>query len=71
MAQSRDKKSGARLKQARLLSFLLLVLALLLPVSAKAAPMDLPAKSAVLMDVATGKLLYEQDHLSIQDPERH
>ena len=38
-----------------------LVLALLLPVSAKAAPMDLPAKSAVLMDVATGKLLYEQD----------
>ena len=30
MAQSRDKKSGARLKQARLLSFLLLVLALVL-----------------------------------------
>ena len=38
-----------------------LVLALLLPVSAKAAPMDLPAKSAVLMEVSTGKVLYEQN----------
>ena len=33
--------------------------ALVLPVGA--VEMDIPAKSAVLMDVATGKLLYEQD----------
>ncbi len=38
-----------------------LVLMLILPVHAQAAEMNIPAKSAVLMDVATGTLLYEQD----------
>ena len=33
----------------------------LLPVSARAANMDIPAKSALLMDVATGTVIYEQD----------
>jgi len=33
----------------------------LLPVSARAANMDIPAKSAILMDVATGTVIYEQD----------
>ena len=33
----------------------------LLPVGARAANMDIPAKSALLMDVATGKVIYEQD----------
>ena len=40
---------------------LLLVAALLLPVTAAAAPAEVSAKSAVLMDVATGQLLYEQN----------
>ena len=38
---------------------LLCILALVVP--AQAAELHVPAKSAVLMDVATGKLLYEQD----------
>ena len=38
---------------------LLCILCLIVPVSA--AELDVPAKSAVLMDVATGQLLYEQD----------
>ncbi len=38
---------------------LLCVLCLVVPVSA--ADLNVPAKSAVLMDVATGQLLYEQD----------
>ena len=38
---------------------LLCIFALILPVSA--ADLSIPAKSAVLMDVATGQLLYEQD----------
>ncbi len=38
---------------------LLCILALVVPVSA--AELNVPAKSAVLMDVATGQLLYEQD----------
>ena len=38
---------------------LLCIFALILPVSA--AELNVPAKSAVLMDVATGQLLYEQD----------
>ena len=38
---------------------LLCVFALIVPVSA--ADLEIPAKSAVLMDVATGELLYEQD----------
>ena len=33
----------------------------LLPGTAKAVQMDIPAKSALLMDVATGTVLYEQD----------
>ena len=43
----------------RKLLCILCVLALVLPVSA--AELTVPAKSAVLMDVATGQLLYEQD----------
>jgi len=39
--------------------FLILSVVLVLPVSA--VDMDIPAKSAVLMDVATGTLLYEQN----------
>ncbi|MBR4016919.1 MAG: D-alanyl-D-alanine carboxypeptidase [Oscillospiraceae bacterium] len=39
--------------------FLLVAVVLVLPVSA--VDMDIPAKSAVLMDVTTGKILYEQD----------
>ena len=39
----------------------LLALLLLVPLPAKAADMNIPAKSAVLMDVATGQVLYEQD----------
>ena len=38
---------------------LLCIFALIVPVSA--ADLNIPAKSAVLMDVATGQLLYEQD----------
>ncbi|MBR5022549.1 MAG: D-alanyl-D-alanine carboxypeptidase [Oscillospiraceae bacterium] len=38
---------------------LLCIFALIVPVSA--AELNVPAKSAVLMDVATGQLLYEQD----------
>ena len=38
---------------------LLCIFALIVPVSA--ADLEIPAKSAVLMDVATGQLLYEQD----------
>ena len=38
---------------------LLCIFALIVPVSA--ADLSIPAKSAVLMDVATGQLLYEQD----------
>ena len=42
--------------------FCLLCVLLLLPVIAVGAvEMDIPAKSAVLMDVATGTILYEQD----------
>ncbi len=40
---------------------LLLAMVLLLPVPVKAAPAEVPAKSAVLMDVETGQFLYEQD----------
>ena len=43
---------------------LLVVLALLigvLPLGVQAVEMDIPAKSALLMDVATGKVLYEQN----------
>ena len=43
---------------------LLMVLALLiggLPLGVQAVEMDIPAKSALLMDVATGKVLYEQN----------
>ena len=32
-----------------------------LPVGAQAVDMDIPAKSALLMDVATGTVLYEQN----------
>ena len=39
----------------------LLAVALVLPTAAFAVNMDIPAKSAVLMDVATGRLLYEQN----------
>lgn len=39
----------------------LLITALLVPVSAAAEPAEVPAKSAVLMDVATGQILYEQN----------
>ncbi len=42
-----------------LLAVLLVVTAL--PLQAKAADLDIPAKSALLMDVATGTVLYEQD----------
>ena len=40
---------------------LLCVLMMVLPVTAGAVDMEIPAKSAVLMDVATGTVLYEQD----------
>ena len=46
------------------LSWLLLVAVLvfgMFPVTAKAADMQIEAKSAILMDVATGQVLYEQD----------
>jgi len=39
--------------------FLIVVVVLSVPVGA--VDMNIPAKSAVLMDVATGSLLYEQD----------
>lgn len=42
-----------------LLAALLVVTAL--PLQARAADLDVPAKSALLMDVATGTVLYEQD----------
>jgi len=38
-----------------------LALVLAVPVNAETANLQVPAKSAVLMDVATGQLLYEQD----------
>ena len=38
-----------------------LILSVVLAVPVGAVDMDLPAKSAVLMDVATGTLLYEQN----------
>ena len=41
--------------------FLCLLFVLCLIVPAQAAELNVPAKSAVLMDVATGQLLYEQD----------
>ena len=40
---------------------LFLIVAAVLAVPVSAVDMDIPAKSAVLMDVATGTLLYEQD----------
>ena len=40
---------------------LICVLAMVLPVTAGAVDMEIPAKSAVLMDVATGTVLYQQD----------
>ena len=40
---------------------LCLILAVFLAVPAQAVSLDVPAKSAALMDVATGTLLYEQD----------
>lgn len=40
---------------------LLCVLMMVLPVTAGAVDMEIPSKSAVLMDVATGTVLYEQD----------
>ena len=40
---------------------LISVLAMVLPVTAGAVDMEIPAKSAVLMDVATGTVLYQQD----------
>ena len=43
----------------RKLLCILCIFALILPV--QAAELEVPAKSAVLMDVATGQLLYEQD----------
>ncbi len=43
------------------LMIIMLVLALALPIPVSAADMNIPAKSAVLMDVATGTMLYEQD----------
>lgn len=47
----------------RRLSCFILVFALLLclPVTAKASPAEVPAKSACLMDIQTGKVLYEQN----------
>ncbi len=47
--------------KGRIWIILLLVAVLLLPVPANAAPAEVPAKSAVLMDVETGQFLYEQD----------
>ena len=38
-----------------------LLVVTILPVRAQAAELDIPAKSALLMDVATGTVLYEQD----------
>ena len=40
---------------------LCLILAVFLAVPVQAVSLDVPAKSAALMDVATGTLLYEQD----------
>ena len=40
---------------------LLLTVTLLLPVTVAAAPAEVPAKSAVLMDMETGQLLFEQN----------
>ena len=37
------------------------MLAGLLPLSARAVDMEIPAKSALLMDVATGTVLYEEN----------
>ncbi len=47
--------------KGRIWIILLLAAVLLLPVPANAAPAEVPAKSAVLMDVETGQFLYEQD----------
>ena len=40
---------------------LLCLFTFLIPINAKAADLQIPAKSALLMDVATGTVLYEQD----------
>ena len=41
--------------------FCVIALVLAVPLQVQAADMNIPAKSAVLMDVATGQVLYEQD----------
>ena len=47
----------------RTVCYVLLICLLLgvVPGAARAVDMDLPVKSAILMDVATGTILYEQD----------
>ena len=47
--------------KGRIWIIMLLVVAVLIPGTATAAPAEVPAKSAVLMDVATGQFLYEQN----------
>ena len=49
------------MKRVFLVLSVLVMLVGLLPVGAQAVEMDIPAKSALLMDVATGKVLYEQN----------
>ena len=49
------------MKRALWLLVILTLLFGLIPVQAQAVQMDIPAKSALLMDVNTGTILYEQD----------
>ena len=49
------------MKRFRWILVVLAVLAGLMPVRVRAAKLDVPAKSAVLMDVATGTVLYAQN----------
>ena len=49
------------MKRGLVLLVVLAVLVGLLPLGVQAVEMDIPAKSALLMDVATGKVLYEQN----------
>ncbi len=49
------------MKRAVTMLVVLAVLVGVLPLGVQAVEMDIPAKSALLMDVATGKVLYEQN----------
>ena len=49
------------MKRFGCLAVVLVLLAGLLPISARAVDLDIDGKSALLMDVATGTVLYEKN----------